>query len=191
MKSKLLLLAVLMVGFLLTAWGCLSWREQVRQEIRASQIKRVGEWSARAVEAVREGMPVIVNVYEAIPALAADDLCCQQVTRLNFSILLEPLEEPFDLSPIRKLANLRYMYFYCGDSFPVLQAAAGMESLEELNFELCGSSPEEIELLTTFPNLKKVTYSQCMSQEEIDKLHELLPQVEFCDYDDSPLKATR
>ncbi|QDU57092.1 hypothetical protein [Aeoliella mucimassa] len=181
-------LAVFAVGTLLV-FGVMLLRERSLRAIEADQRARAAKYATSAVAHAKESGNTYVFYWEMLTALAADEECREKVTSLEFSLGREPFDEPFDYSVIRQLTNLKRIYFYCGGSEQALKAAQGMESIEEFSFELCGSSPEEIEMLATFPKLKKVSYSQVMRQSTIDHLKELLPGVDLRGYDDAELIA--
>ncbi|WP_425398697.1 hypothetical protein [Aeoliella sp.] len=179
MTSKWLWWGIGCALFVVAALAIRSGCEHARQEALAKAKARELQSAQEAVEEGRASQDVYVSCQEIIPAIAADEACCKNIQSLYFWLLDMDYDPNFDYSPIQKLENLREIHFYCTYSEDVLKAAEGMESIEELGFELSGPSLEGIDLLASFPNLKKVTFEQVMSREEIDKLEATLPGVEL------------
>jgi hypothetical protein len=169
---------IIPIGLLLA--GIYSCQQAIWTSNAQAEAQEV-EWVAKAVEEGQSSPQVSVSCQEVLPAIAADPKCCANIEKLYFMTFDLDFDPDFDYSPIKKLSRLEFMFFYCFDSDPVLRAASGMESIEALSFELCGSSPEGLKLLTTFPNLKKVSFTQAMSPEEIELIEETLPGVELVD----------
>lgn len=179
MTSKWLWWGIGCALFVVAAFAIRSGCEHARQEALAKAKAREREAIQYAIERGQKSQQVPVSYQEVIPAIAEDEECCEKVQSLYVSLWDLDFDPHFDYSPIQKLKNLREIYFYCTYSEEVLKAAEGMESIEELGFELSGPSVEGIDLLASFPNLKKVTFEQVMSREEIDKLEATLPGVEL------------
>lgn len=153
--------------------------EQAQLKAIADAKARELRWAKEAVEEGQTAQSISVHCQEAIPALAADEVCCENIRSLEFALFERDYDPHFDYSPIRSLKNLRHMFFYCTASEPVLEAAKGMESIEELAFELSAPSLDGMEVLATFPNLKRVSFEQVMHREQIEKLETTLPGAEL------------
>lgn len=151
----------------------------LQKHYESAERERLLERCRQAVhDAKTTGRPTIFHL-QAIPMLASDAECQEKTTSLDFALF--EIDE-VDLAGVKKLRNLKKMFFYCSYPDDILDAAQGMPSVEELSFELCGDSDRAMDLLKTFPNLQRVSYEQVMPQKKVDFLKKTLPMVEFAEF---------
>lgn len=127
---------------------------------------------------------------EVLPLLADDADCRANLTSVWFDMTF--VDDPADprLDRIGELTKLQTIGFYdCRDTDRILWAAKDLPALESLTFRGAAISERGTQALSAMPNLKNLDFQQIMSQPDIDRLRELLPNVEITFApDDRPLR---
>jgi hypothetical protein len=111
-----------------------------------------------------------------IEMLAGDPECVENLTSLRFD--MANLSGP-EVASAGKLVNVEKITFYsCYGAENVLSAMKGSAALEELGFDTTGLSDDGIQLLASFPNLRRVYFAYIHEPSMAKLLRETLPGVD-------------
>ena len=82
------------------------------------------------------------------------------------------------MKSVSKFVNLRRLHAYsCTDVENFLSALQASPAIEELSFEASVLTDEGIQLLATFPNLKKVGFQYIADKKQVDLLRATIPNA--------------
>lgn len=110
-----------------------------------------------------------------IEMLAGDSESVQNLTELDLSMVDF---RGHNMAAAKKLSNVKRMTAYsCHDMENLLSAMQGSPAVEELYFDSTAISDDGVQLLSTFPNLKKVYFGYVGDQDRIDLLKSTIPNV--------------
>ncbi len=126
-------------------------------------------------EAKRSSIAHVIMEPEVINKLAEDEESVEELVELNLNSINF---HDVDMTPAGKLSKLKTICAYsCTDVENLLSALQGSTSIEELSFDSTLLSDEGIQLLATFPNLKKVYFSYIADKKRVDQLRATIPNV--------------
>lgn len=112
---------------------------------------------------------------EVISKLAKDEESVEELVELNLSSIDF---HDVDMTAARNLSKIKTIYAYdCTDIENLLSALQGSTSLEELSFDSMLLSDEGVQLLATFPNLRKVHFTYIADKNRVDQLRAAIPNV--------------
>ncbi|WP_152101250.1 hypothetical protein [Lacipirellula parvula] len=159
--------AVVLLGALLVVGRILGPRAVKRQ--RAARVESMFD-SAKGRSSAYVFMEAGV-----IKKLSEDEESVEELVELNLSSIDF---HGVDMTPASKLSKLKTIHAYdCTDIEDLLSALQGSTSLEELSFDSMLLSDEGIQLLATFPNLKKVYFTYIADKKRVDQLRATIPNV--------------
>jgi hypothetical protein len=142
---------------------------------RAEQKQRAARVQAQFNEAKGRSSVYVFMQAEVIVKLAEDAESVGELVELNLSSINF---HDIDMAPAGKLSKLKTIYAYdCTDMENLLSALQGSTSIEEISFDSMLLSDEGIQLLATFPNLRKVYFSYIADKKRVDLLRATLPNA--------------
>jgi hypothetical protein len=151
--------------------------DQSYQARRAERARQQQKLRLREVADAKAGRANI-SIYdvELLEMLADDPQCIANITSVYF--YMRDLGDP-RYRRLTELHNVETIGFYsCDNVDNILAIAKDMESVQTLFFEATTVSDQSIHLLAEIPNLKKVRFEQIVAEETIEKLNDLLPNVQ-------------
>lgn len=159
--------AVVLLGALLAAGRILGPRAAERQ--RVTRVKSLFN------EAKGRSSAYIFMEAEVIKKLAEDEESAKELVEFNLSSIDF---QGVDMTPASKLSKLKTIHAYdCRGIENLLSALQGSASLEELSFDSMVLSDDGIQLLATFPNLRKVYFTYIADKKRVDQLRATIPNV--------------
>jgi hypothetical protein len=146
--------------------------EAERQE-RESQ--RRAEF-VRAVQRGNDGSTIFFSEPMLAEELARDADCVANLRRANF--FMADLSDP-RYGKVRQLVNVREFSFYsCGGVDQLLRNVQGMPLVERIVFEPFQLAEADLQILSSFPNLKQVRLNHVVDVSYLTSLQKAAPHVE-------------
>ena len=142
---------------------------------RAAERQRVARVESLFNEAKGRSSAYVFMEAEVINKLAEDKESADELIEFNLSSIDF---QGVDMTPVVKLSKLKTIHAYdCRGIENFLSALQGSPSIEELSFDSMLLSDEGIQLLATFPNLKKVYFTYIADKKRVDQLRAAIPNV--------------
>jgi hypothetical protein len=175
-KTRLLGCLTAIVSLLALSGLLVVWGHYERQRSRAEFERHRQRFQETEFARIKSGdSQATVYGPELILMLTSDAQCIKNVTFLYF--FMTDLSDA-RYSSTRRLVNVRGIGFYdCTSADILLEAIAGMPSIESLSFEGTGVSNSGIHSFATFPNLRITRFQDVMEQRTIDLVKETVPRV--------------
>jgi len=166
MAGVIIALPCLMVG------GVFILAQQEREELAKQRVAKL----AKEFENVKRNRSVRVFWDPTLIVMLADDSeSAQNLTEFELS-MVDFRDQ--NMSAAKNLLNVKRIYAYsCHGIENLLSAMQGSPAIEELHFDTTSLSDEGVQLLATFPNLKRVRFNYVSEQERVDLLKSTIPHV--------------
>jgi len=172
------LIAVLVAVAVIVAGGAMIAAAQ--KSSRLALQRKMAAWATERFQKVKAGddgshTAVFLDPL-LIEMLANDADCVANLTTLNLDMV--DLNSP-QSDAAGKLVNVKKVSFYdCDGRRRLLTAMTGLESIEEVSFDTTVTD-DEVRLLGTFPNLRRVHFPWVNSPAREKLIRDTLPGVEI------------
>lgn len=174
MSFRAIAIALVLVFIGLMAYLLVQATHQNRHRLREHEAMVQLEDFER-VKSGEDGGSIVIHDPALIEMFAKTPECVTSLESLNLSMV--DLSDP-RFRKINQLTGVRKIFLYsCTSADELLMAIKGMPSVEEILFETTPLTEDSIELLTTFPNLKKVRFEQVVTRSSGKRLNKALPNV--------------
>jgi hypothetical protein len=173
------LIAVLVAVAVIVAVGAMI--ASARKSSRLAFERKKVAWATERFEKVKAGddgshTSVFLDPL-LIEMLANDAECVANLTTLNLSSV--DLNGP-QTDAAEKLVNVKKVVFYdCDGAGRLLTALSGLESIKELSFDTTQLTDDDVPLLATFPNLRRVHFAWVNSPAREKLIRDTLPGVDI------------
>ena len=157
------------------------WFRHEQEQARLTRLRQDAARSAEFVQQVKDGddgSRIFFGESLLAGKLAADPQCVTNLRRASF--FMADLSDP-GYAQVRRLTNVRELSFYdCGSIGTFLTNLKSMPSIETISFgDTKPMGDEEIPILASFPNLKKVHLGHDVRAAERDIWEKTLPNAEI------------